>query len=345
VGYWFLATAAVIVGRLVVRAAYRRAMVASGFGAHRTLLIGNDETTELIARAITLDPGLGYRIVKRLEDPDLQHVTAAVGNPGIDEVLLANPNYSPARVVELVQFCHDHHIAFTFVPNMHQTLTTNWDVQAIGRTPVVQLRRTALEGWGRVAKRLFDITFSALALALLSPLYLGIAFAIKWDTAGPVLVKLRRVSRNREFFMYKFRSMIENAEELKPLLTGQNERTDGPLFKMKEDPRITRVGRALRRWRLDELPQFLNVFRGDMSVIGPRPHQPDEVARYAQHHKKVLAIKAGASGLAQVHGSSSLPFEDEVALDTFYIENWSLALDMRIIFRTLGKLFTDHSAV
>ena len=138
--------------------------------------------------------------------------------------------------------------------------------------------------------------------------------------------------------MFKFRGMIENAEELKPLLADFNERADGPLFKMKDDPRITRVGRFIRRWRLDELPQFINVFRGDISLVGPRPHQPDEIARYTKHHRKVLAIKAGATGIAQASGASDLPFEEEVTLDTFYIENWSLWLDVRIILKTVARM-------
>jgi lipopolysaccharide/colanic/teichoic acid biosynthesis glycosyltransferase len=139
--------------------------------------------------------------------------------------------------------------------------------------------------------------------------------------------------------------MVENAEELKPALAAYNERADGPLFKMRDDPRITRVGRVIRRTRLDELPQFVNILVGDISIVGPRPHQPDEIARYEKHHRKVLAIKAGATGLAQVSGSSDLPFEEEVALDSFYIENWSLLLDMRIMIRTAAKMLWDRSAV
>jgi len=210
---------------------------------------------------------------------------------------------------------------------------------------VVQLRRTALVGWGRVFKRLTDIGSSTLALVLLSPVFALIAFAIKWESAGPVFVGLQRLSRNRRFLLYKFRSMIENAEELKPLLASYNERPDGPLFKMHHDPRVTAVGRLLRRMRLDEMPQFFNVFRGDISLVGPRPHQPDEIAKYQRHHRKVLAIKAGATGLAQISGSSDLPFEEEVALDTFYIENWSFMMDVRIIVRTITMVFRDRSAV
>ena len=138
--------------------------------------------------------------------------------------------------------------------------------------------------------------------------------------------------------------MIKNAEELKPYLAVFNERRDGPLFKIKNDPRITGVGRFIRRYRLDEIPQFWNILKGDMSLVGPRPHQPDEIKKYEKHHKRVLAIKAGATGLAQVSGSSDLPFDQEVALDTFYIENWSLFADFKIILKTLVKIFTDRSA-
>lgn len=345
VGYWVAATFTVAAGRLSLRAFYRRIMTKNGTGAHRLLLVGNDVVADLLEATISADPGMGYRIIGRLANPDLEQVSRAMEFPGVDEILLADPDYPADQVVRLVDFCHDHHLLFTFVPNIHRTLTTHWDVDAIGRTPVVQLRRTSLDGWGRVFKRVFDVIFSFAALLALSPVLGFIAFAIKWETAGPVFVRLKRVSRSREFNMYKFRSMIENAEELKVLLTDRNERHDGPLFKMRDDPRITRVGKFIRRWRLDELPQFINVLKGDMSVVGPRPHQPDEIARYEKHHKKLLAIKAGVSGLAQVSGSSDLPFEEEVALDTFYIENWSLWLDLRIILRTAAKMLFDHSAV
>jgi exopolysaccharide biosynthesis polyprenyl glycosylphosphotransferase len=293
------------------------------------------------------DPGLGWRVVKRLSDPDVAAVAAAVGNPGIDEVILANPNYPAERIVRLVDFCHEHHIIFKFVPNIYQTLTTHYDVDAIDQVPVVELQRTSLAGWGRIFKRSFDIVGSSFALLILSPVFAAVAFAIKWGTEGPVFVRLKRVSKNREFDLLKFRSMIDNAHELNPYFRSiRNDRPDaGPLWKMKDDPRITRVGKFIRRYRIDELPQFINVLRGEMSIVGPRPHQPDEIERYEKHHKKVLAIKAGATGMAQVSGASDIPFEEEVALDTFYIENWSLLLDIRICLKTVLKMFSDTSAV
>lgn len=344
-GYWALATLAVVCGRLLLRVLFRNLTARYGLGAQRVLLIGNDTVTGQLAQTMRSESGLGYRIVEHLEHPDLQRVARIVDTSDVDEVILATPDYPAEGIVQLVDFCHDRHIAFKFVPNIYKTLTTHYDVDAIGRIPLVQLRRTALEGWGRVFKYILDSIGSALALIVLAIPMSIIAFAIKWETAGPVFVRLKRVSRGQMFSLLKFRSMIENAEELKPLLERQNERSDGPLFKIRDDPRITKVGRFIRRTRLDELPQFFNVFRGDMSLVGPRPHQPDEIARYQKHHRRVLDIKAGATGLAQVSGSSSLPFEEEVALDTFYIENWTLTGDIRIIFRTAIKMFTDHSAV
>jgi len=345
VGFWFVAFTFVSCGRLVFRHVYRYLMSRYGWGRHRVLLIGDDTVTETVRETVSRDPTWDYEVVRQLRDPDLQEVIRVVGNPGVDEIILANPNYPAERVVPLVDFCHERHIDFSFVPNIYQTLTTHYAVDAIGNVPVVQLRRTPLEGWGRVFKRVVDLIGASVGLAVLVPFLGAIAFAIKWETAGPVVVGLGRVSRNRRFRLLKFRSMIENAEELKPLLAVYNERADGPLFKMRDDPRVTRVGRFLRTYRLDELPQLVNVLRGDISLVGPRPHQPDEIAKYEKHHHKLLAIKAGVTGLAQVSGSSDLPFEEEVKLDTFYIENWSLGMDTRIVLKTVLTLLRDRSAV
>jgi len=218
-------------------------------------------------------------------------------------------------------------------------------VDTFSGVPLVELRRTALDGWGKIAKRVIDIVGSAFGLVILSPLFLVIAFAIKWESEGPVFVGLERISRNKKFKLFKFRSMIKDAEKYKKYLLPFNERSEGPLFKMKNDPRVTKVGRFLRRHRLDEFPQLWNVLKGDISLVGPRPHQPDEIARYQKHHKRVLDIKAGMTGMAQISGSSDLPFEEEVALDTLYIERWSLWQDFKILFLTFLKLFRDRSAV
>ena len=344
-GGWFFAILFVSFGRLVVRWLQNIFVAKYDFGIHRVMIVGDDEITRKIIDDIRNNPQSGYRVAKHLHNPEVAEIQLAIGTPGIDEVILTNPNYPASKVVELVDFCNENHLVFKFVPNIYQTLTTNFDIDSINGLPLIELKRTALDGWGKVAKRVLDIVGSMAGLVILSPVFAVVAFAVKWETAGPVFVRLRRISRKKEFSLIKFRSMVRNAEELKPALAILNERQDGPLFKIKNDPRITGVGQSIRRYRIDELPQLWNVLLGDISLIGPRPHQPDEIERYEKHHKRVLSIKAGATGIAQVSGSSDLAFEQEVALDTYYIEHWSIWMDLKIILKTIFKMFTDKSAV
>jgi exopolysaccharide biosynthesis polyprenyl glycosylphosphotransferase len=344
-GAWFLAIVFVSAGRFLMRRLQKFFISKHNFGVHKVIVVGGDSVTEKVVNEIENNPASGYRIVKHLINPDVEEVKLAVANPGVDEVILANPNYPAEKVLDLVDFCHENHLIFKFVPNLYHTLTTNFVIDTFSGVPLVELRRTALDGWGKIAKRIIDIFSSVFGLVILSPLFLVIAFAIKWESEGPVFVGLERISGNKKFKLFKFRSMIKDAEKYKKYLLPFNERPEGPLFKMKNDPRVTKVGRFLRRHRLDEFPQLWNVLKGDISLVGPRPHQPDEIAQYQKHHKRVLDIKAGMTGMAQISGSSDLPFEEEVALDTLYIERWSLWQDFKILFLTFLKLFRDRSAV
>ena len=343
-GGWFFGILFVVLGRILVRYLQIFFVTKRNFGVHRIMVVGNDHVATSIIDYITQNPASGYRVVKHLLNPEVEEIKASVGNPGVDEVILANHDYPANKIVELIDFCNENHLIFKFVPNLSQTMTTNYEVDVINGMPLIELKRTALDGWGKVIKRVLDVFYGTLGLIILSPVMGMIAFAIKWETEGPVFARLKRVSKNKEFDLLKFRGMIKNAEELKSYLAVFNERQDGPLFKIKNDPRITKVGRFIRRYRLDEIPQFWNVLKGDMSLVGPRPHQPDEIEKYEKHHKKVLTIKAGATGLAQVSGSSDLLFDQEVTFDTFYIEKWSLWLDLKIIIKTIVKVFTDRSA-
>ncbi|MDP3963898.1 MAG: sugar transferase [bacterium] len=314
-----------------------------GYGLHRMIVIGGDDISRKIAEVFNSRPELGYVVVRHLGSIDMEAIRS--GGKMIDEILLADPNFEKDQVLELVDFCEASRIGFRFIPNLYQTLTTNVAIDTFSGIPIVELKPTALDGWGRVAKRTMDIIGVVFGLIVLSPLFLVVAVLIKVTSEGPVFVRLRRISQGRVFAMFKFRSMIDGAHGMKKDLARYNERNDGPLFKMKNDPRITPPGRWLRRTRLDEFPQLINVWRGEMSLIGPRPHEPEEVAKYQKHHKKVLAVKPGMTGLAQISGSSDLPFEEEVKLDTYYIENWSLKMDIYILLKTIVVLFTDRSAV
>lgn len=216
----------------------------------------------------------------------------------------------------------------------------------------LEFRTTTLVGWNRVLKRLFDIFVSAFLIILLSPVLILIAIFIKFGSKGPVLFTkndngdpIYRIMKNQEkFVMYKFRTMQDKSHSKRYTdLNSQNMRKGDPLVKIKNDPRVTPFGKFLRRFDLDELPQLFNVLKGDMSLVGPRPHLEEEVSKYALKHKYVFNVKPGITGLSQVSGRSDLSFEKEVQLDRFYIQNYSLLLDLKILFMTPWVILKGHS--
>ena len=343
---WVLAIIFVSLGRFLIKKIQRYAVAKYDVGVHQVVIIGKDKTTEKVIKEIKNRPDLGYRMVEQFPELEIEKIKKFLieAEPVIDEVILASPNYERNEVLEILDFCEEQRIGFKFIPNLFQTLTTNVELNTFDVVPLIEIKRTPLDGWGKIIKRGVDVLGSFLGLILLFPLFLAIGLIIKTDSPGPIFVKLKRISQKREFCLYKFRSMVKDAEAIKKELLEYNERRDGPLFKMKNDPRITRVGWFLRRCRIDEFPQLFNVLKGEMSLVGPRPHQPDEIAQYQKHHKKVLLIKPGITGLAQISGSSDLPFEEEVKLDSYYIENWSLKRDIYILLKTFIILFIDRSA-
>jgi len=340
---WMLAIFYVTLGRGIVRS-IQKYLITKGIGEQRTLIVGTDRISSMLADEMKQKPALGFKVVQEISNFDLNYIKKLVGEKHIDTIVVGQADYPAETMVDLAEFCQLERISFKFAPTLFRALTTNINIDAISGIPLMELKYTPLDGWGRVLKRAVDILGSLLGLVILLPFFLLMGIIIKLDSPGSVFVGLKRVSQDKEFLLYKFRSMVKNAESIKQNLMDNNERNDGPLFKMKNDPRITKVGRVIRRYRLDEFPQLFNVLKGDMSLVGPRPHQPDEIERYEKHHKKVLTIKAGMTGMAQVSGSSDLPFDEEVKLDIYYIENWSLVLDIRILLRTILVLFKDKSA-
>ncbi len=194
-------------------------------------------------------------------------------------------------------------------------------------------------------KRILDIAGASLGLLAVSPFVPLIAAAILWESPGPVLVKLSRVSKGKVIKVYKFRSMVHGAHAMKPTLAHLNERRDGPFFKIKDDPRLTASGKMLRKFRVDEFPQLVNVLTGELALVGPRPHEPEEVIHYPGHYQHLLLAKAGVTGLSQVNGASSLPFINELELDSRYVRNPSLLADLKIIGKTIAIIFSDPTAV
>lgn len=194
-------------------------------------------------------------------------------------------------------------------------------------------------------KRLMDIVGGFLGCVILLMLTPIVGLAIIIDSHGSVFVKLDRISAGKRIHILKFRSMVKNAQSLKLDLIGKNERKDGPFFKIKNDPRITRVGKIIRKFRLDEFPQFINVLTGELSLVGPRPHEPEEVAHYPKEFHHIFHAKAGITGLSQVSGASSLTFAKELELDDWYLKHQSIGLDLKLITKTVAIIFTDPSAV
>jgi exopolysaccharide biosynthesis polyprenyl glycosylphosphotransferase len=218
------------------------------------------------------------------------------------------------------------------------------DVDDLGGIPMIGVKAISITGWKLITKRAIDFTIALVGLIVLSPLMLLIALAIKLDSPGPVLFKQIRMGKGgRPFILYKFRSMREGAEEEQQKLTDLNE-AEGPIFKIRHDPRCTTVGRFLRRTSLDELPQLYNVLRGEMSLVGPRPPVPKEVECYEEWHKKRLEVSPGMTGLWQVSGRSELTFDEMALLDIYYIENWSAALDTEIFLRTIPRIIFGNGA-
>lgn len=343
---WVLAVLFVIVERAIVRG-IQQAILSRGIGAHFLVVIGRNGTASDIVSHISTHPSLGYRIVERYDEVNdglFETLIQKMQSMRIDEVVLADSGISKDRITALIDFCSEHHLVFRYTADLLEA-QTNIDIQTLAGVPIIEIRRTRLDGWGKILKRAFDIVGSVLLLVVLSPFLLVVGLLIKLDSEGPIIKRLERVGEGgRQFNLLKFRSMVKNAEAMKQQLMDMNER-DGPLFKIKNDPRITKIGKFLRKTSIDEFPQLWNVLRGEMSLVGPRPHEPAEVARYEKSHRRLLTIKPGMTGMAQTSGRSDLSFEDEARLDTFYIENWSFKLDLQILSKTPWVVLSMRSAV
>jgi len=230
------------------------------------------------------------------------------------------------------------------VPDLLQISLHRVEFTNMGGIPILGVREMSINRFERLLKRVMDLVI--LAVLALPSLLVGVvvAAAIKLDSPGPVIYSGMRVGRNDKLFkMYKFRSMVIDAERQKEALQALNE-ADGPLFKIKDDPRLTRVGRFIRRTSLDELPQLFNVLQGTMSLVGPRPPLPEEVEQYKPWHRQRLAVIGGLTGLWQVSGRADLTFDELCLLDIYYIENWSLSLDIRILLQTVPHMLFGRGA-
>ena len=272
-------------------------------------------------------------------------VPDAVRDFGADTVaVLACPEMNAIRLRELAWQLEATGTDICVAPALLDVAGPRTTIRPVAGLPLLHVDHPELTGGKQAVKAGFDKVAAGLALLLLSPLFLLIAARIKLHDGGPVFFRQVRVGKDeRRFQVFKFRTMVVDAERQKGQLASSNEGA-GALFKMRRDPRVTRPGAWLRRWSLDELPQLINVLIGDMSLVGPRPALPAEVARYHDHMRRRLVVKPGITGLWQVSGRSDLSWADAVRLDLRYVENWSLALDLQILWKTGSAVFRGHGA-
>jgi exopolysaccharide biosynthesis polyprenyl glycosylphosphotransferase len=257
----------------------------------------------------------------------------------VDEIFISAPA-DKRIVIGLVEEARTAGIDVRVVPDLYDGLAWNAPVEYIGQFPTIPLHRRDFPIGAFLLKRILDITLASLALLVASPVMLVIAIAVKMGSKGPIFYRAKRIGRKgRTFDCYKFRTMVPDADKLKADLQHMNER-DGILFKIEKDPRITAAGRILRKYSLDELPQFYNVLRGDMSLVGPRPPMAAEVEQYDLAHLRRLDVLPGITGLWQVEARQDPSFDSYISLDTAYVENWSLWLDLKILVRTVGVVFS-----
>lgn len=351
----------ILFGRTFLRL-LERLLLSKGIGKRSVLIVGCNKLSGQIAQSLLKDPhylvsgyiakkshpGMPVPFLGQLEDLDetIQHYK-------IEEIIQTSQNLSGLEAHELLEYCREHHLEYHFVPDIFEVERTNIEVEPIAGLPLIHLKPTPLDGWGRIYKRTLDILLSALGLIILSPFFFLIALGIKWDSRGPVFFSklddgspAYRVGQGGKYFVfYKFRTMRDKTHQMRyTTLAKKNNRKGSPLVKIKNDPRITPFGRFLRRFSLDELPQLWNVLKGDMSLVGPRPHLPEEVAKYQKHHKFLLTIKPGLTGLSQVSGRSDLDFEKEVRLDSYYIKHWSPLMDFKIFVKTFFVVLRGKGA-
>jgi len=365
-GFSIIITGLLILASRIIFDQIENSLLRRGIGQRKILLIGANKITKKLAASFLRDPhykligflsqhgvGKSAAILNLKKLGSLRDLKKIVRRYRVEEIVQTSQNLTELQDREILEFCQEHHLEYRFVPDILEVERSNIVIQPVAGFPLIHLKPTPLDGWGKIYKRISDLTISGLGLLVLSPFLILIAILIKLDSRGPVLFSklddgspAHRVGQKTKLFkFYKFRTMKDKSHSMRyGELADKNHRKDSPLVKIKNDPRVTRLGRLLRKTSIDELPQLWNVFVGNMSLVGPRPHLPEEVEKYERHHKFLLTIKPGITGLSQISGRSDLGFEEEASLDSYYIKHWSPLLDLKILFKTIFVVLGGHAA-
>lgn len=355
-----LATVLCLLGRYVARKGLHRRRYSGSCMSNVVAVGGRDSVTELITE-LRRDPHSGLRVVgvcwsghvaagdTHLGVPVLggfDDVDLAVRATGADTVAVtSSPEMNSGRLRRLSWQLERAETDLIVAPGLMEVAGPRLHIRPVTGLPLLHVEEPEFAGVRRLIKGAVDRIGAFFALLVFSPIILVVAALVRLTTAGPALFRQTRIGRDgREFSMIKFRTMVQNAESMRESLAASNDNADGLLFKMREDPRITRVGRVLRKYSLDELPQLFNVLGGSMSLVGPRPPLPAEVERYGDDVRRRLLVKPGLTGLWQISGRSDLPWEEAVRLDLRYVENWSLMYDVMILWRTVFTVIRGSGA-
>ena len=341
--------------RFILSVLYQR-----GILTDRVLVIGSGEVGRSVIRTLLARPDLGFKAIGYLHDgqsenniglgripnigtfSDLQPTIEKM--PQLHTVFIALPGERHHEINRLLLTCQTHGVRAQVVPDLLQLSMNKVEMNNMGGIPTLRVREGGISRSQQVAKRLLDLAIMIILAVPTAIVLLLIALAIKLESAGPVLYSGVRIGKDgNPFRMYKFRSMVVGAEQQKAALMALNQ-ADGPIFKIHDDPRMTRVGKIIRRLSLDELPQLFNVVLGQMSLVGPRPPLPEEVAEYKPWHQQRLSVIGGITGLWQVSGRSDLTFDELCLLDIYYIENWSIGMDIRILLQTIPHALSGKGA-
>ena len=358
-----LGTVLLISGRVAARALIYRGRRLHGTFTHRVLVVGTHPHVRALVERLRSEPNAGYSIVgacvpgareSRLpggspyDVPVIGHLAGipeAMRSIGADTVAVtASPGINGDALRQLSYELEGTGVDLVVAPALTNVTGTRISIRPVAGLPLLHVDEPELTGARKLLKSVFDRSVALVALVALLPLFVAIALAVRLTSKGPALFRQERVGRGGGTFrVWKFRSMYVDAAERRAGLELLNE-SDGPLFKMRNDPRTTPVGRFLRKYSLDELPQLCNVLRGHMSLVGPRPPLESEVRKYGGHARRRLMVKPGITGLWQVSGRSDLSWDETVRLDLSYVENWSLALDITVLFRTVATVLRGKGA-
>ncbi len=362
--FWLFSILFLFLGRVVMQVSLSFAGI-SDVVMRNTLIVGSGKVGKEVARKLQRHEAFGLKPVGFIDDdplytefqePELKNLGVLgkledmkriIGDFEVEKVVIAFSTTNSEQLLDVASRCNKMGVECSIIPRLFEVITDEIMVNEIGGIPLIKLREKKISGVGRALKAVEDYVLGLIALLLVSPIILVTAIAIKLESPGPVFFTHKRVGKNGKCFdCIKFRSMVDGACKMQAeMVNGDDEAEHGWLcWKDEDDPRITRVGKWIRKFSIDELPQIFNVLKGQMSLVGPRPHIKEEVQSYKDWHKQRLNVKPGITGLWQVSGRSDLPFDEMIKLDLYYIETWSLWQDFKIMLRTFSAIISSNGA-